>query len=360
MIHDSAETSFLKPPGFVGPPDESHGPRTREFQGIPSLAESAEGRLWATWYAGPNPSEDQCNYVVVADSEDAGSSWTERTIIDPDAEGPVRAFDPELWVAPDGVLWSFWNQAIGHNGTVAGVWAMTNHSPDRGVPEWSPPRRLTDGVMMCKPTVLSTGEWVLPASTWRETDMSARMVVSTDSGRTWSRQGACHVPEDVRSFDEHMIVERKDSSLWMLIRTEYGIGESTSLDRGTTWQPLEPSGIEHPSSRFFARRLQSGNILLVKNGALQKRSSRSHLSAYVSRDDGHSWSEGLLLDERDEISYPDGQQGADGTIRIIYDRSRTGEGEILMAAFGEDDVIAGIPDSANMQLRRKVSRFPAV
>ena len=362
MNQDSTDTSFLAPPEFVGAPDPTHAIGTRAFQGIPSVAVSPGGRLWATWYAGPNPAEDQSNYVVLADSGDGGATWTERTIIDPDADGPVRAFDPELWIAPDGTLWSFWNQTVGHDGTIAGVWAMTNSNPDLSDlsnPGWSPPRRLTDGVMMCKPTILSTGEWVLPASTWRKTDKSARVVVSTDRGRSWSLRGACHVPEDVRSFDEHTIIERNDESLWMLIRTEYGIGESTSVDRGRTWGDLKPAGIEHPSSRFFAGRLQSGNLLLVKNGSIDEKSGRSHLTAFVSKDDGYSWSKGLLLDERDEVSYPDGQQGADGTIYIIYDRSRTGSGEILMAVFREDDVSGRTPGSESLRLWQEVSRFSA-
>ena len=136
--------------------------------------------------------------------------------------------------------------------------------------------------MMCKPTVLSSGEWILPASTWRDTDNSARVIVSTDKGQTFSLRGACNVPEEVRSFDEHMIVERKDKSLWMLVRTSYGIGESISKDRGKTWSALEPSSIQHPSARFFIRRLNSGNLLLVKHGPISKRTERSHLTAYLS------------------------------------------------------------------------------
>ena len=159
MMRTGTEQAFLKPPRFVEAPDGLHELASRRFQGIPSLAISPEGRIWATWYAGKNPSEDQENYVVIASSENAGRNWEERTIIDPDADGPVRAFDPELWLSPDGVLWSFWNQAFDHDGSVAGVWAMTMKNPNSLRPDWSSPRRLTDGVMMCKPTVLSTGEW---------------------------------------------------------------------------------------------------------------------------------------------------------------------------------------------------------
>ncbi|MHC4876770.1 MAG: sialidase family protein [Planctomycetota bacterium] len=318
------------------------------------MAVSPGGRLWANWYAGVTPKEDHNNYVVVSTSGDDGRTWKEVLVIDPDGGGPVRAYDPEVWQAPNGRLYVFWAQAIGHEGTVAGVWCVHTDAPEKEQPVWSKPRRLTDGIMMCKPVVLSTGEWVLPASTWRKTDSSARMIVSTDEGRTWTLRGGCNVPPDVRAFDEHIITERRDGSLWLLARTRYGIGESVSTDRGVTWPDLAPSKIAHPSARFFVRRLNSGNLLLVKHGDLDKRSGRSHLTAYVSSDDGRTWTGGLLLDERSGVSYPDGQQTADGLIRIIYDYSRTNTRHILMATFREQDVAAGKPISNDIQLRRIV------
>lgn len=347
---------FLQTPQYVGPPDRPrHSSDNRAFQGIPSMAVSPGGRLWADWYAGVTPGEDQNNYVVVSVSDDDGQTWNELLVIDPDGPGPVRAFDPELWVAPTGRLFVFWAQSKGHDGSVAGVWSMHTDNPDDPHPDWSQPRRLTDGIMMCKPVVLSSGEWVLPASTWRTTDSSARMIVSTTHGRNWSIRGACNVPKEVRAFDEHIITERGDGSLWLLARTRYGIGESVSTDRGRTWSDLKPSAIPHPSARFFVRRLDSGNLLLVKHGSLDERSGRSHLTAFISTDDGRTWTGGLLLDERSGVSYPDGQQTADGRIRIIYDYSRTGARHILMATFREEDVAAGKAVSGDVILRQLVS-----
>ena len=354
----ACEKAYLAPPQVLVTPDQNHALTSRMFQGIPSLAISPDGRLWATWYAGKTPKEDHNNYVVVATSGDGGKTWMESLIIDPDAEGPVRAYDPELWIDPEGRLWSFWAQAIDHDGTVAGVWAITNNDPDKSGSDWSKPRRITDGIMMCKPTILSSGEWILPASTWRDTDNSARVVVSTDKGQSWSVLGACNVPKKARNYDEHMIVEKEDKSLWMLVRTSYGIGESVSNDRGKTWSALVPSPIQHPSARFFIRRLRSGNLLLVKHGPIEKRIGRSHLTAYLSGDDGRSWSDGLLLDEREGVSYPDGQQDQNGTIHIIYDYSRRDAREILMATFTENDVVAGNSESAGISLQMVVSKYP--
>ncbi len=348
---------FLVSPAYVGAPKlPDHAATNRAFQGIPSMAVAPGGRLWANWYAGITPGEDHNNYVAVSTSGDKGQTWREVLVIDPDGPGPVRAFDPELWVAPTGRLFVFWAQAAGHDGSVAGVWCVHTDNPDDERPRWSQSRRLTDGIMMCKPLVLSTGEWVLPASTWRATDFSARLIVSTNLGRSWSPRGACNVPKDVRAFDEHMIIERKDGSLWLLARTKYGIGESVSTDRGKTWPDLRPSRIAHPSARFFVRRLNSGNLLLVKHGTIDKRIGRSHLTAFVSKDDGKSWTGGLLLDDRVGVSYPDGQQTADGLIRIIYDFARTGSRHILMASFREDDVTAGRASSNAARLQQLVSQ----
>ena len=215
--------------------------------------------------------------------------------------------------------------------------------------------------MMCKPIIMSNGEWALPVSTWKLTDESARLVVSKNEGKTWKVRGAVNVPKEVRNFDEHMFIEKKDGSLWMLVRTTYGIGESISKNFGKTWSPLKPSNIQHPAARFFIRRLNSGNLLLVKHGPTDMRIKRSHLMAFLSKDDGKTWTNGLLLDERNGVSYPDGQQTADGSIYIIYDYSRTKDQKILMTSFNENDILSSDYDSKiiNVYNRRKtVSMYP--
>jgi hypothetical protein len=96
--------------------------------------------------------------------------------------------------------------------------------------------------------------------------------------------------------------------------------------------------------------LKSGNALLVKYSNPIDTERRSHLTAYVSKDDGATWLGGLVLDERPGISYPDGFQAPDGRIFVQYDRKREC-GEILLAIFTEEDVLAGKNVSGKMVLK---------
>lgn len=342
LVSAQNKDSFLLAPEVIVLPKKTndHTLASRKFTGIPSMAISKGGKIWTVWYTGKTSGEDKNNYVVLSSSTDGGNNWTERLVIDPDGEGPVRAYDPELWLDPTGKLWVFWAQAIGHEGTIAGVWAITSVNPEADSPEWSKPKRLTDGIMMCKPTMLSNGDWILPASTWRLTDYSAKVIVSSDNGLSWQERGAVNVPKDHRAFDEHMIVERKDGTLWMLVRTNYGIGESISTDTGKSWSDLSPSKLAHPSARFFIRRLNSGNLLLVKHGPINVKIQRSHLMAFISKDDGKSWSGGLLIDQRNGVSYPDGQETEDGIIHIVYDYNRVANQNVFMTSFTEEDILA--------------------
>ncbi len=149
-----------------------------------------------------------------------------------------------------------------------------------------------------------------------------------------------------------MVVERSDGTLWMMARTPYGMGESISRDRGYTWETPRHSWIPHvPTSRFFIRHLNSGRVLLVKHTPPDGR-TRSHLTAYLSEDDGFTWLGGLSIDERAGVSYPDGIQAEDGTIYIIYDFSRYNEKQILMATFTEEDILSEVDVSG--KVRRQV------
>jgi hypothetical protein len=342
------------PPTVNFSPGPEYADDVRMFQGIPSLERSPQGRLWAAWYGG-GVTEDCHNYILVATSDDDGVSFSPvKFVIDPDREGPVRAFDPCPWVDPTGRLWIFWAQRSEGGGDPVTM-AITTGNPDVEEPTWSPARMIHDGIMMCKPSITREGVWLLPTAIWKR-DASCRIVASSDQGETWTLRGTASVPDPKdRNCDEPMLIQRNDGSLWLLVRTNYGIGESVSQDGGRTFTPVAPSNIPHPAARFFIRRLDSGSLLLVKHGPLDERTGRSLLTAFVSDDDGATWQGGLMLDERNGVSYPDGTQGDDGRIYIIYDWNRVSEKHILMATFTEEDVRAGEPVSDACHLRQLVN-----
>jgi hypothetical protein len=348
-----------KRPEFIGVPNSEHALFTRTMTGIPSLAISKKGRLWATWYAGPTPAEDQNNYCVLTTSKDGGYTWKEVCIVDPDGPGPRRTFDPEIWIGPDNILRWFWCDRSGTGNTgidTDTLWMMEIGDPDFVPPGKFPdPRSIGKGVMMSKPIILCDGTWALPVSK-RFKDYSVEMLVSVDGGKTFSTRGAATIPESDRTFDEHHFVQLKNGNIWCLARTLSGIRESISTDCGATWSELIPSRIRHTSSRFFISRLESGNLLLVKHGSIAVQTpGREKLMAFISKDDGESWKGGLMLDEREGVSYPDGQQAADGTLFITYDYDRYGARQILFAVFTEADVLTGKNASGRVRLRNIIS-----
>lgn len=380
MFRSAAQNdiTYLDPPKYIVKPSESflnsHKIDNRRFTGISSIAVTGKGRMFAVWYAGITPREDFNNYVVVAQSDDQGNTWREILIIDPDLDGPIRAFDPEVWIDPTGKLWVTWSQITNVLGqslysykSKIGVWAMRVDNPDAQKIKWGEPKRFVDGVMMCKPMILSTGEWVFPVTNWGEaykTEMTCQMYVSTDEGKTWELRGAARVPKETRGFEENMIVEKKDGTLWMVGRRKNGLnmGECYSSDRGKTWTDLDSAkDIRHTTSRIFIYTLKSGNLLLVKHAEIDEilkvGRGRSHLKAFISRDDGNTWSKGLLLDERVGISYPDGQE-YNGRIYITWDFSRRKEQQILMTSFTEEDIFSEDREEAQrktMKNRRIIS-----
>ena len=350
----------------------------RQFQGIPGVERMPDGRLWATWYSG-GVGEGPENFVVLVTSDDGGLTWTEPlAVVDP--PGDTRAFDPCLWRDPMGRLWWFWSQSYSPKvGEImdgrGGVWGVRLESPAPAELALSAPVFVANGVMMNKPTVLSNGDWLLPTAVWQywhskddglAGERFSNATLSTDGGTSFRRRGGADVPE--RCFDEHLFVEREDGRVWCLVRTLYGIGQSFSSDAGRTWTPGEDSGLGGPNSRFFIRRLASGRLLLVNHIDVSAATAtqtwqagkpwrqRSHLAALLSADDGRTWRGPLMLDEREGVSYPDGVQAEDGQILVIYDHDRYGSGDILLAGFREEDILAGACICPGSFLRRLVNR----
>ena len=354
-INDDIQNELTTPPELNWNPGPEYADSVRMFQAVPGIARAANGRLWVIFHGG-GTAEGKYNYIMLVTSGNDGQTWSNlKLVIDPEGkEDSIRASTPALWLDPTDRLWLIWSQyPKGLMEPDSSLWAITTDNPDAENPTWSEPRLIAYPNINCfnKPTVLSDGTWLWPSGSWNKA-VPSRPLLSSDEGKTFTLGGEILIPDKDREFDEYNVVELRDGRLWLLTRTKYGIGESFSTDKGKTWTAVKPSSIKHATARLFLMTLKSGNLLLVKHGPINQRIGRSHLTAYLSNDEGQTWSKGLLLDERRYVSYPDGVQAPDGTIYIVYDYKRHTDKEILMATFTEEDVTQGqrVTDKVRLQV----------
>lgn len=341
----------------------------RIWQGIPSIEVTKGGRIFSTFYSG-GIKEDVDNFVMLVKSDDGGETFSEPIAVL--FKKDYRCYDPCLWIDPLGRLWFTWALMREH-----ATYAVICDNPDADELVWSEERVIGHDVMMNKPTVLSTGEWLFPIGVWndgvevlggdwltKQKEKFSFAYRTKDCGKTFERIGGADVPQ--RSYDEHMILERGDGVLAMYVRTIYGIGVSYSYDRGYSWTKGVDSKLVGPSSRFFMGRLPSGRVLFVNNDSSDI--IRRDLTAFLSEDDGKTWKYKLLLDEREASSYPDMAIGPDGYLYITYDRERgalktkledayAAAREILYAKITEEDIIAGKVTSPDGKLKCIISKL---
>ena len=339
----------------------------RLWQGIPGIEVTSKGRIFSVFYSGETK-EQVNNYVVLLKSDD-GIDFGEPIAVA--FKENYRCYDACVWIDPRGRLWFIWSVAPDH-----AVYAAICDDPDADELSWGEVRKIGIDVMLNKPTVLSTGEWLFPIAVWRkglkpggfessveDGERKAYVYKTVDCGKSFIRLGGADVKD--RSFDEHMILELSDGCLAMFVRTLYGIGVSYSYDRGITWTQGRNSTFKGPCSRFFITRLKSGRILLVNH---YNYVGRSHITALLSEDECKTWKYKLLLDERTKISYPDAKEADDGYIYITYDRERGcslsnlddvyGEArEILYAKITEEDIINGKLTDKGSKLKCVISKL---
>ena len=369
---------------------------TKPFQGIPTIATSASGkRQFLAWY-GNMKTEMSGNYIMLSYGDK--NNWQNKVdvIIKSQHDDSVRLFDPCLWRSPSGDIWLFWAQSKGtyrfdKNQEVdpenkygqydrrGGVWYAICKNPDDENPQWTAPKRLCNGVLLNKPIALKNGKWAFPVSEFyisaindlKSLEEGAKLYVSDTDAKNFELINSIRIP--YAPYPEHMFVEKKNGELWLLSRKQQefqlelvwekgkkrytfgnsGILEAFSSDGGKTFGKLRPSPITHPDSRFFIYRLKSGNLILVKNYADDEKwlsgkprdasnirwYKREKIVVYLSKDDGKTWQGGLVLDGRQNVSYPDADEDSNGNIYVCYDYERYKHQEIYVAKITEADIL---------------------
>lgn len=373
-VHDDLLRYGSQLPVVNHHPQPRYAMKDQDYGMTVAVTATKGGRVFVCWVGGgDNPKA----YFLLSHSDDQGKTWCEpELVIDPHDEriGCDRCtIVGTLWVDPKNRLWLFFNQTLAHFDGASSNWYICCEDPDAETPVWTEPKFLSHGCTLNKPIVTAKGEWLLPVSLWARYHISepfrdcyheldgermANVYVSQDEGETWTRRGGVVFPDSC--FDEHMFVELRDGRLWMMGRTRtHGLLETYSDDAGATWSEPKKAVPQSVSARFHLRRLRSGRLLLVKHGKTleQAAPNRSEMTAFLSEDDGKTWSKGFVLDERFEVSYPDSDETPDGTIYITFDRNRAIDGEILICRLREEDILAGKLVSDGSYLRR-IARKP--
>lgn len=313
-----------------------------QWAGIPGIELTKKERLLVVFSSGGAREPAPENVIYLTTSQDKGATFTKPVKVVEGLDG-ARAYDPTLWMAPNGLLWLIYNRSHPEAG-LQGVFARTCADPDASELTWSDEVRVGfeghHAKSINKPIAFATGEWVMPAmhvprsQKWPGKRQFQGVGISTDQGRTWALHGAVEAPGWAPG--ENMIIEREDGSLVMYIRCKAGvIWQSESRDRGRTWSEGGPTEVVNPGSRFYIRRLSGGEWLLINN---PEANYRTGIVACLSHDEGETWGPPLMLDKRLSVSYPDAAVAPDGTIYAVYDRLRKFYGEINLSVFTKDDI----------------------
>lgn len=330
--------------------------KNRNFEQVPTIATSADGKqVFVAWYSGgvaPGPG----NYVTLSLSLDSGNSWLNDQLVVYPKNQTHRFFDPMLWRDNQGMIRLFYGSAkdnliwdgFGGVNSLQMAWNGDKITTSK-------PLRLTDGVMSNKPLYLASKNKILfpiyidkPLSGGildKNYPKNGVFIYSSTSDKNQLKYySSINIEEELRIHDEPQLVEISNSGdLLAMLRTTKGIYYTNSNDFGKSWAPIKAFTAAGPttSSRFYLGKLSSGNLLLIANNS----STRNKMTAFLSKDGGKTWPHKLLLDERENVSYPDADQTIDGNIHVVFDRDRTGAKDILYCKFTENDLISGNLDA---------------
>ena len=345
------------------PKRETYNPADRRWQGLISNVKVGN-RHWACFYTGGKKEPDPFNYIVLCYSDDDGKTWVDPYIIVDHADlnkSNIMLVVPNLFVDEEGDLWltylqsEFWGVRF-HNAECENIKDLT----------WDEPIAFGPMKTNQPPTIITlengTTEWMV-ASESQVGDShvgTTKLWVTKDKGKTWTLKSQIQSSAaTARRWPESQVVQAEGGKLILASRIEGGtvggVEVSISKDYGKTWGAYQVNldkPFIGPGSKFFMLRLSSGNLLIVNHDTS---SSRSKIKAWLSEDGGETWPYSLMLDRRDDVSYPSAFE-KDGVIYATWDKGRYIEKEFRFSSFTEEDIKKGYILSENQVVKGIISR----
>ncbi len=264
----------------VGPDN----PRNSEAAIVP-LKDGSLLLGWTEFYAADGADHGPARLVGRL-STDGGRTWGDKyTLVEND--GGCNVMEVNFMRLHSGDLAIFYCQK---NSEAEDCRVMIRTSADEGrtfgpAQELSPAGKYT-GLTNGRCIRLRSGRILLEA--WEGGD--SYCVLSDDDGKTWHDGGRVR-PEGGPCY-EPACIELKDGRVLMLMRT--GIGgqfSSISQDGGETWTTPVLSDLRCTASPVAITRVPTtGDLLAIYNDDAESPTSRSPLTAILSRDEGQTWS----------------------------------------------------------------------
>ncbi|MEO6741203.1 MAG: GDSL-type esterase/lipase family protein [Chthoniobacteraceae bacterium] len=279
--------------------------------------------------AAPLPFAHQGPFVTTADggvvcmdsknalrSADEGRTWTSSALFAQPEKFSVSN-ERALLRTREGVIISAWMNGAERKEPKGWRWGdkdvswrdfvlptYTCRSADDGK-TWETPVKLSEPwcgcihslIQMRSGRIVLVGQEIIPQ--WRHATV---MFVSDDLGKSWQRGDTLDYgigAHDHAGSIEGSVIERKDGTLYLLLRTESGyLWEATSHD-GLKWAGLKQSLIKSVTCCPQLARLADGRIALLWNApprhAPSSGSSRAELSLAFSDDEARTWSKPVIV-----------------------------------------------------------------
>lgn len=253
---------------------------------------------------GDNDEATICSTILNSTGIPVGS---EKTIIRT-PQNALNVMSPAIRRLPDGRLGLLYSNRVSKKEAARHF----VYSDDEGR-TWSAPTVVAEGgyTTGCHDrfTVLSTGRLIVPlhrSSDWDKHYLYAQVAFSDDGGDSWNLSNPIFLPRVVMPEEwncgfiesgcvEPTVVERRDSSLYMSIRTAMGtLFCAESFDNGTTWVNLRSMEVISPQAPAHLSVIPStGDLLLLwtpdYNLSEHLSGKRKKIMSCVSTDGGKSW-----------------------------------------------------------------------
>ena len=164
--------------------------------------------------------------------------------------------------------------------------------------------------------VTDSGRWIFPAQITSPRDYY-EIFYSDDQGETL-HPTRCYGRDLCRAYDEGNFYRTPDGKIGVIVRTTPPVFKRMfSEDDGLTWSTPE-AFMETSSQRPATANLPDGSALLIRS---IHNKSRNGLKLMRSTN-GTEFSDILIIDDRERVSYAEIEQDENGTLYVVYDRER--------------------------------------